>query len=73
MHCMFKYFQVDAEFKSQRHATSFRAGAEQCFRLAASMTQLADGDRLRTFGKELEAQARFAEGVQPASELPALL
>lgn len=55
---------MDAGFESQWDAAWFRVRAEQCFRLAASLTQTADAAKLRDLGQDFEAQARLAQEMQ---------
>ena len=48
-------------FESQWDADWFRARAEQCFRLAAGLTQPSDAEKLRSLGADFEAQAELAQ------------
>ena len=56
--------RMGAGFESQWDAAWFRTRAEQCFRLATSITQPADAEILRVLGRELEAQAKVAQDKQ---------
>ena len=51
---------MGAEFESKWDAAWFRARAEQCFRLAAGLSQ-PDADELIELGHQFEEQAKFAE------------
>jgi len=55
---------MSAGFESQWDAAWFRTRAEQCFRLAATLTRPSDAAQLRALGQELEAQAVLAENHQ---------
>lgn len=55
---------MSASFESQWNAAWFRTRAEQCFRLAATLTRPDDAAQLRALGQELEAQAMLAEEGQ---------
>ena len=62
---------MGAGFESQWDAAWFRVRAEQCFRLAAGLTQPDDVRKLIALGQELEVQARLAEDMQSrAQHLP---
>lgn len=55
---------MGAGFESQWDEAWFRARAERCFRLAASLTRQADAEKLREIGQEFEAQAKLAQVLQ---------
>ena len=55
---------MGAGFESQWDAAWFRARAEQCFRLAAGLTQPADAKKLRALGQDFEVQAKLAQDMQ---------
>ena len=62
---------MNAGFESQWDAAWFRDRAEQCFRLAATLTPGRDATALHALGQEFEAEAKVAQDLQSRARLPA--